>query len=178
VASYVPRESSDEVFLPPSFSILTWLTGNMSWLHLITHNLPWFIRTPAVALLGSECYTNLIYNVQLDHIYCLKYGISKFLSLAIVFGSGIVKVPQIIKILQSRSARGLSLAGFLLDSLGLVIIVCYNHRHDFPFSTYGSAQVFTFFKRKKQNNLLFKITFLLYPLSKTPNGKFCKKKQS
>lgn len=139
MASYVPRESSDEVFLPPTFSILTWLTGNMSWLHLITHNLPWFIRTPAIALLGSECYTNLIYSVQLDHIYCLKYGISKFLSLAIVFGSGIVKVPQIIKILQSRSARGLSLTGFLLDSLGLVIIVCYNHRHEFPFSTYGES---------------------------------------
>ncbi|PLW20266.1 hypothetical protein PCANC_07430 [Puccinia coronata f. sp. avenae] len=111
----------------------------MSWLHLITHNIPWFIRTPAVALLGSECYTNLIYNVQLDHIYCLKYGISKFLSLAIVAGSGIVKVPQIIKILQSRSARGLSLTGFLLDSLGLVIIVCYNYRHEFPFSTYGES---------------------------------------
>ncbi|EFP81424.2 hypothetical protein PGT21_032712 [Puccinia graminis f. sp. tritici] len=111
----------------------------MSWLHLITHNIPWFIRAPAIALLGSECYTNLIYNVQLDEIYCLKYGISKFLSLAIVFGSGIVKVPQIIKILQSRSARGLSLAGFLLDSLGLVIIVCYNYRHDFPFSTYGES---------------------------------------
>ncbi|WAQ84461.1 hypothetical protein PtA15_5A31 [Puccinia triticina] len=111
----------------------------MSWLHIITHNIPWFIRTPAIALLGTECYTNLIYNVQLDEIHCLKYGISKFLSLAIVFGSGIVKVPQIIKILQSKSARGLSLVGFLLDSLGLVIIVCYNYRHDFPISTYGES---------------------------------------
>lgn len=139
MASYVPRQSSKEVFLPPCFSILTWLTGNMSWLHLITRNFPWFIRAPLIGLLGPECYTNLIYNVQLDHIYCLKYGISKFLSLAIVVGSGIVKVPQIIKILQSKSARGLSLTGFILDSLGLIIIVCYNYRHDFPFSTYGES---------------------------------------
>ncbi|POW01193.1 hypothetical protein PSHT_12656, partial [Puccinia striiformis] len=97
-----------------------------------------FIRTPAIGLLGTECYTNLIYNVQLDEIYCLKFGISKFLSLAIVIGSGIVKIPQIIKIIHSKSARGLSLISFLLDSLGLVIIVSYNFRHDFPFSTYGS----------------------------------------
>ncbi|KAI7954332.1 hypothetical protein MJO28_004732 [Puccinia striiformis f. sp. tritici] len=110
----------------------------MSWLHIITHNIPWFIRTPAIGLLGTECYTNLIYNVQLDEIYCLKFGISKFLSLAIVIGSGIVKIPQIIKIIHSKSARGLSLISFLLDSLGLVIIVSYNFRHDFPFSTYGS----------------------------------------
>ncbi|POW03510.1 hypothetical protein PSTT_11018 [Puccinia striiformis] len=104
----------------------------MSWLHIITHNIPWFIRTPAIGLLGTECYTNLIYNVQLDEIYCLKFGISKFLSLAIVIGSGIVKIPQIIKIIHSKSARGLSLISFLLDSLGLVIIVSYNFRHDFP----------------------------------------------
>ncbi|KNZ58859.1 hypothetical protein VP01_1846g3 [Puccinia sorghi] len=115
-----PTRSS---YLPPSASLLGSPATCPGFILLLITSLGLlFIRTPAIALLGSECYTNLIYSVQLDHIYCLKYGISKFLSLAIVFGSGIVKVPQIIKILQSRSARGLSLTGFLLDSLGLVII--------------------------------------------------------
>lgn len=111
----------------------------MAWLQSITHRIPWFIRTPSIALLGPDCYTDLIYNVQLDQIQCLKFGISRFLSLAIVFGSGIVKVPQIIKILRSKSTRGLSLTSFLLDSLALIIIVSYNYRHDFPFSTYGES---------------------------------------
>ncbi|CAH7671542.1 hypothetical protein PPACK8108_LOCUS6953 [Phakopsora pachyrhizi] len=111
----------------------------MSWLYPITHNIPWIIRTPAVAILGPECYTDLVYNVQLDQIHCLKYGISKALSLIIVFGSSIVKVPQIIKIIRSRSARGLSLISFLLDTSALIIIVGYNYRHEFPITTYGES---------------------------------------
>jgi mannose-P-dolichol utilization defect protein 1 len=50
---------------------------------------------------------------------------------------GIVKVPQIIKILQSHSARGLSLTSYLLDTASLLIVVAYNARLRFPFSTYG-----------------------------------------
>ncbi|KAG0148228.1 hypothetical protein CROQUDRAFT_41757 [Cronartium quercuum f. sp. fusiforme G11] len=111
----------------------------MSWLYPITHNIPWFIRTPAIALLGTECYTYLIYDLQFDHITCLKYGISKALSLAIVTGSGVVKIPQIFKILRSKSARGLSLSSFILDTIGLIIIVGYNFRHEFALSTYGES---------------------------------------
>ncbi|EGG09013.1 uncharacterized protein MELLADRAFT_84253 [Melampsora larici-populina 98AG31] len=88
----------------------------MSWLYPITHKISWFIRTPAIALLGPECYTHLIYDLQP--------------------GSGIVKIPQIFKILKSKSARGLSLSSFILDTLGLIIIVGYNYRHDFPILTY------------------------------------------
>ncbi|KAH9810671.1 hypothetical protein DFH28DRAFT_932778 [Melampsora americana] len=111
----------------------------MSWLYPITHNIPWFIRTPAIALLGPECYTHLIYDLKLDHLICLKLGISRALSLAILIGSAIVKIPQIFKILKSKSVRGLSLISFILDTLGLIIIVGYNYRHEFPISTYGES---------------------------------------
>lgn len=35
----------------------------------------------------------------------------------------IVKVPQILKILRSGSARGISLASYLLDTASLAIVV-------------------------------------------------------
>ncbi|MBW0503621.1 hypothetical protein O181_043336 [Austropuccinia psidii MF-1] len=111
----------------------------MSWLYPITHNIPWFIRTPTIELLGSECYTNLIYDLKFDHLFCLKFGLSKLISLTIVLGSGIVKLPQIIKIIKLKSARGLSLSSYWLDSFGHIIIIAYNYRHEFPVTTYGES---------------------------------------
>lgn len=52
-------------------------------------------------------------------------------------GGSIVKLPQIVKIVRGKSARGLSLASYLLDTGSLVITVAYNIRHEFPWSTYG-----------------------------------------
>ena len=46
-------------------------------------------------------------------------------------------MPQILKLLRSGSARGLSLASYLLDTASVVIVVAYNARQRFPFSTYG-----------------------------------------
>jgi mannose-P-dolichol utilization defect protein 1 len=67
----------------------------------------------------------------------VRYSISKVLGIGIVVGGGIVKVPQIIKIVNSKSARGVSLASYLLDTASLLIVVAYNVRSHFPFSTYG-----------------------------------------
>ncbi|GAA98450.1 uncharacterized protein L969DRAFT_47599 [Mixia osmundae IAM 14324] len=103
----------------------------------ITHNLPGFIRDPAVALLGQECYTTLIYNVDLDDRQCLTLALSKTLGVGLVAGGAIVKLPQIIKIVRSKSARGISLTSFLLDTAGLLIVLAYNVRLGFPFSTWG-----------------------------------------
>lgn len=52
-------------------------------------------------------------------------------------GGGIVKVPQIIKIMRSKSASGLSFTSYVLDTASLAITVAYNVRNGFPFSTYG-----------------------------------------
>ena len=59
------------------------------------------------------------------------------LGLGIVLGGAIVKVPQIVKIIQGRSAKGLSLLSYLLDTLGLMITVAYNLRMGYSWSSYG-----------------------------------------
>lgn len=85
----------------------------------------------------QECYETLIYQLNLDSPVCLRQSISKLLSFGIVLGGSIVKVPQILKIVSSKSARGLSLTSYLLDTAGLGITVAYNVREGFPWSTYG-----------------------------------------
>ncbi|KAH8924239.1 mannose-P-dolichol utilization defect 1 protein, partial [Atractiella rhizophila] len=104
---------------------------------ILTHHLPFIVREPLVKLIGTECYTKLVWNLDLTSTQCLRYSISKVLGLGIVVGGSIVKVPQIWKIVRSRSVRGLSLSFFLLDTVSLLLVVSYNVRNKFPFSTYG-----------------------------------------
>ncbi|KAI5476771.1 hypothetical protein MNV49_007286 [Pseudohyphozyma bogoriensis] len=134
-----------------------------NFLQPITRNLPEVVSKPLIALIGQgeagyekvslahssadpsieeqnvcgECYITLIYNTDLTAIECIKYSISKGLGLAIVAGGSIVKVPQILKIVGGKSARGLSLSSYILDTANLAITVAYNVRHNFPWSTYG-----------------------------------------
>lgn len=117
-----------------------------------------FIRDPAVSLvrvlsllsssctkptrsaqIGTECYTTLVYNLDLDDVRCLRYALSKTLGLGIVVGGSIVKVPQILKVVGAKSAKGLSLHSYILDTASLLLVVGYNYRSQFPFSTYGAC---------------------------------------
>jgi len=61
----------------------------------VTHNIPSFLRDPAVALIGEKCYTVLVYDFDITHSECLKYALSKGLGLGIVLGGSIVKIPQV-----------------------------------------------------------------------------------
>ncbi|KAL7419130.1 hypothetical protein Q5752_005966 [Cryptotrichosporon argae] len=103
----------------------------------ITHNIPDFLRDPAVALIGERCYTILIYEFDITHEECLKYAISKGLGFGIVLGGSIVKIPQILKILSTKSVRGLSLPAYILETASYGISLAYATRQGFPFSTYG-----------------------------------------
>jgi len=102
--------------------------------------LPKLLRDPAVALIGEKCYTSLIEDLQLfSDIDCLKYAISKGLGFGIVLGGSIVKIPQIITILSSGSAQGLSLASYYLETFSCAISLAYNFRQGNPFSTFGET---------------------------------------
>ncbi|KIJ53524.1 hypothetical protein M422DRAFT_154769 [Sphaerobolus stellatus SS14] len=103
----------------------------------ITRNLPWFIKDPAVSIIGEKCYTSLIEDLNISDIECIKYSVSKGLGIGIVVGGSIMKVPQLILILRARSARGLSLPSYILETLAYAITLAYSARNGFPFSTYG-----------------------------------------
>ncbi|KAJ3510193.1 hypothetical protein NLJ89_g4823 [Agrocybe chaxingu] len=103
----------------------------------ITQNLPWFIKDLGISIVGKECYTSLVENLDITDVKCLKYSLSKGLGIGIVVGGSIMKVPQILLIVNAKSARGLSLPAYILETLSYAITLAYSFRHQFPFSTYG-----------------------------------------
>ncbi|GAA6007297.1 hypothetical protein JCM10207_001575 [Rhodosporidiobolus poonsookiae] len=109
----------------------------MDNLRPLTRNLPGPIRDALVALIGQECYTTLVWDTDLTDSRCIKYSLSKGLGLAMVAGGAILKLPQIITVVTSGSARGLSLSSYVLDTAATAVSVAYNIREGYPFSTYG-----------------------------------------
>ncbi|KAI9472460.1 MAG: hypothetical protein EXX96DRAFT_357182 [Benjaminiella poitrasii] len=105
---------------------------------------PSIISSPMVQLLSETCYVSLFEEFHLfSDLACIKLAISKALGLGIVVGGAIVKIPQIITILRHRSAQGLSLASFLLETCAYLIVLLYNTRLHHPFSTYGEVLFMT-----------------------------------
>lgn len=76
-----------------------------SALQPITHNLPAPIRDLGVSIIGDECYKTLLLDIDPTATECIKLAVSKGLGIGIIAASSIVKVPQILKLLQSRSAE-------------------------------------------------------------------------
>jgi mannose-P-dolichol utilization defect protein 1 len=105
----------------------------------ITHNLPAPIRDLGVSIIGEPCYNALLLDVDLENTACLKLAVSKGLGIGIIGASSIVKVPQILKLVQSQSAAGVSFLSYLLETTAYIISLAYNYRNGFPFSTYGET---------------------------------------
>ncbi|XMA12044.1 hypothetical protein WAI453_004835 [Rhynchosporium graminicola] len=110
-----------------------------SALQPITHNLPAPILDLGVSILGETCYKSLIHDIDISSSECLKLAISKGLGVGIIGASSIVKVPQILKLIKSRSASGISFLSYLLETSAYLISLAYNVRQEFPFSTYGET---------------------------------------
>lgn len=107
----------------------------------ITHNLPKPISDLGISIIGETCYRSLLLDVNLADTECLKLAISKGLGIGIITVSSIVKVPQIIKLVKSRSASGISFLSYLLETSAYLIGLAYNFRQGFPFSTYGETSL-------------------------------------
>ena len=50
-----------------------------------------------------------------------------------------MKIPQLLNILNSQSAEGVSFLSYLLETSAFLISLAYNVRQGFPFSTYGET---------------------------------------
>lgn len=117
---------------------------------------PSIISQPAVKLLGEGCYVTLFEEFHITNGPCVKLAFSKALGLGIVVGGAIVKIPQIITILRHQSAKGLSLASFLLETSAYEIVLVYNTRLHNPFSTYGEVLFMTV------QNILISLLIVFY----------------
>lgn len=105
----------------------------------ITHNLPAPIRDLGVSIVGDACYKALLLDVDVENTECIKLAVSKGLGIGIIGASSVVKVPQILKLVKSQSAEGVSFLSYLLETSAYLISLAYNYRNEFPFSTYGET---------------------------------------
>jgi len=103
--------------------------------------------------LGGKCYTEMITNGNFEST-CIKLLISKFLGILIITGSLILKVPQILKIVNAKSARGIALPTLLLELAIMLFTMSFGFRQGFPFGTYGETAFVSI-----QNLVIF---FLVY----------------
>ncbi|KAJ7597585.1 mannose-P-dolichol utilization defect 1 protein [Mycena floridula] len=127
--------------------------------------LPWFIRDPGVHIIGQECYTSLVENLNVTDVHCLKYSLSKGLGIGIVAGGSIMKVPQVLLIVKARSARGISLPSYILETTAYGINLLYSFRQDYAFSTYGENFFLTI------QNILITLLIICYaPRSPSKNS--------
>jgi mannose-P-dolichol utilization defect protein 1 len=61
------------------------------------------------------------------------------LGTGIVVGSTLVKVPQVLKVVRSKSAAGLNALSFELETLGLAIAATYGFMLALPFTAFGEV---------------------------------------
>ncbi|KAI9118170.1 hypothetical protein K1719_010502 [Acacia pycnantha] len=84
-----------------------------------------------------SCAVGSLRNGHFPEKDCLLPLISKLLGYAIVAASTTVKLPQILKILNHKSVRGLSMISFELEVVGYTIALAYCLHKGLPFSAYG-----------------------------------------
>jgi mannose-P-dolichol utilization defect protein 1 len=110
-----------------------------SALQPITRSLPAPIQDLGTSIIGDQCYKSLILDINVEDSECIKLTISKGLGIGIIAASSIVKVPQILKLVNSKSASGVSFLSYLLETSAYLISLAYNVRQGFPISTYGET---------------------------------------
>jgi len=101
----------------------------------------------------------------------LSLLISKTLGYAIVTGSLILKVPQILKIVSNKSAESISISSIILETIGFTITLLVSYILKYPFSTYGESffiliqsiiLLILVLKYSKKLNSLFFIGSIIY----------------
>ncbi|XP_071501842.1 mannose-P-dolichol utilization defect 1 protein-like [Diadema antillarum] len=96
---------------------------------------PWLV----MLLLPEQCYVTFFEDFDFLDVPCLKIALSKGLGLGIILGSVMVKLPQIVKILVSKSGEGLSVVAVILELVAISASWAYAFRNDYPFSAWGEA---------------------------------------
>lgn len=116
---------------------------------------PW-ILAQASKLIGPACTKRLLVQWKVTDQACLKLALSRALSVGIILGSVLVKLPQIVKLLMTRSTVGLSFLAYILETMATSINFAYNLRAGNPFTTYGETLFIT------GQNLLIVVLLGLY----------------
>ncbi|XP_072936958.1 mannose-P-dolichol utilization defect 1 protein homolog [Epargyreus clarus] len=98
-----------------------------------------FFKGLILSVLSEKCYEEYFKNLNFLDVPCFKSTLSKGLGIGIIAGSILVKVPQIVKILRSKSAQGISIYGVYLELFAITANFAYSYVMNFPFSAWGEG---------------------------------------
>lgn len=90
-------------------------------------------------LLTTHCYEEIFVKQNLFDIGCDKLILSKLLGYAILVGSLMVKVPQIVKIKWNRSGEGVSVLAETIMLASIFGSMAYGYTSEYPLSAYGDS---------------------------------------
>ncbi|KAG8235086.1 hypothetical protein J437_LFUL015320 [Ladona fulva] len=96
-------------------------------------------RNISVLLFTEECHESFFVDFDFFNGVCLKTAISKILGIGIIAGSMLVKVPQILKIQNAKSAEGISIPSVFLELFAISASMAYSYMSAFPFSAWGEG---------------------------------------
>lgn len=89
--------------------------------------------------MSPKCYQEIFMEFNLTNVDCLSMIASKGLGYAILAGSILLRVPQILKILTANSVEGLSFTSEILMIASIFSTMSYGYFKQFPISTYGDS---------------------------------------
>lgn len=98
-----------------------------------------FLRNLMSHFMTDTCYNEFFVKFNIFDVECLKQTISKALGTGIILGSALVKLPQILKIWNGKSAVGISFLGVLLELVAVTSAASYNYAKGYPFSSWGES---------------------------------------
>ncbi|XP_066138185.1 mannose-P-dolichol utilization defect 1 protein homolog [Euwallacea fornicatus] len=96
-------------------------------------------RRVALLLFTPQCFENYFADLNFTDVVCFKSTLSTGLSLGLILGSTLVKVPQILKIINNRSGQGINIWSVTLEISAIVIYMSYNFVKGFPFNSWGDT---------------------------------------
>ncbi|CAH1396637.1 unnamed protein product [Nezara viridula] len=97
------------------------------------------VKKVALNFLSEKCYEEFFYNFNFFNLLCLKAFVSKCLGYVIIAGSCFVKLPQILKIWNNKSAKGISIINVFTDLFAITVNASYAFVRSFPISAYGEG---------------------------------------
>lgn len=92
-------------------------------------------------LFRDDCFEAFFTKHDFTNGECLKLTLSKLVGFAIIAGSAILKVPQIVKILKAGSVEGISKILFYVETLQFINGASWSIKAGIPFSVYGEQVI-------------------------------------
>ncbi|KAI9917120.1 hypothetical protein PsorP6_012715 [Peronosclerospora sorghi] len=92
-------------------------------------------------LLSPACFEAFVMHHDFTNLACLKAVVSKALSYAIITGSLILKLPQILKIVAAKDVIGLTPSAFYMEVVLYLSSTVYNLLRGYPLSTWAENLV-------------------------------------